>query len=114
MPNKVTHLWEYTCDFCCKHEATFDVATGTGNKELGELLVGEDGPGLIIDVGMAVDGKLLEWRFWDGGKRGCACRELLLTESEFDELVAHAPKGGWDFEGNADLVLAVKGPGMLK
>ena len=45
---------------------------GTGNIELGELLVGEANPGLIVDVGVAVGGKGLEWELCGGGISGWA------------------------------------------
>ena len=48
---KFTHLWEYICVFCCEHEPTLNDETGTGNNELGEILVGEIRPGFAVDVG---------------------------------------------------------------
>ena len=54
---KFTHLWEYICVFCCEHEPTFNEETGTGNKELGELLVGEVWPDFAVDVGIFACGE---------------------------------------------------------
>jgi len=49
---KFTHLWEYICVFCVEHGPTLNDETGTGSKELGELLVGEVWPDLAVDVGI--------------------------------------------------------------
>ena len=49
---KVTHLWEYTCVFCCEDEAIgllmFEI--GTGSRELGDILVGVVCPDLAIKL----------------------------------------------------------------
>lgn len=58
---KFTHLWEYICVFCCKHEPTLNDETGTGSKELGELLVGEVWPGFAVDAGIVACGEGMVW-----------------------------------------------------
>ena len=50
---KFTHLWECICVFCCGHEVTLYDEIGKGNNEVGELLLGDAGPGLVVDTGIA-------------------------------------------------------------
>ena len=103
---KFTHLWEYICVFCCEHEPTLNDETGTGNNELGEILVGEIRPGFAVDVGKVDCEEVMLWLLWDGGKSGWACRKLLFTGCAFE--------GCWDFECGEAFVEEFKVPGILK
>ena len=75
---KITNLWEYTCVFWCEDGAVFSDETGIGNKELGEILVGVVCPDLGLELCLALPWVGWELLLCEGGKSGCACRELWL------------------------------------
>ena len=109
---KITNLWEYTCVFWCEDGAVFSDETGIGNKEFGEILVGVVCPDLGLELCLALPWVGWELLLCEGGKSGCACRELWLIACGMGKIDVFVVEGNLWFWVN--FVVVLLGPGILK